>query len=256
MTPKETAGQWPLVITCEHATGGLPADLEPLFAAAESALGGPPHEVLQSHRGFDAGALQLAQAMGRARRSSPIVGEVSRLVVDLNRSLRHPKLFSAVTRTLPREVRQQLVARFWQPHRQRVEQAVHSSIAASGRCAHLAMHSFTPVWNHIPRTVDIGLLYDPVRSQERHLALALRKQLLQALPDLRVRFNQPYRGQSDGLPTALRRAWPCHQYVGLEIEVSQKLVHNAQAWRRTLDAIVAASARGLDTFEFHTSESF
>ncbi len=34
-------------------------------------------------------------------------------------------------------------------------------------------------------------------------------------------MNQPYKGSSDGFPTALRRKFPKH-YIGVELEVNQR----------------------------------
>jgi predicted N-formylglutamate amidohydrolase len=110
---------------------------------------------------------------------------------------------------------------------------------------HLAVHSFTPVWDGVPRPVDIGLLYDPGRASERALAQALERALRARLPALRVRRNQPYRGVSDGLPTALRRTRSPAAYAGLELEVSQALVADAGAWPATCRTLAAAAAEGL-----------
>jgi predicted N-formylglutamate amidohydrolase len=211
--------------------------------------------VLQSHRGFDAGAGALAQALGAAAGVVPHLGEVSRLVVDLNRSAHHPKLFSPVTRALTKQARQELLQRYWLPHRQRIEAAIAACHQRAPRCHHLAMHSFTPIWQGHVRAVDIGLLYDPKSAPERLLADALARALAAQVPLLQVRRNQPYRGTSDGLPTALRGRFGRTRYAGLEIEVNQALVHNRRAWPQTLRRLVQACQSGLDHF-IREHESF
>ena len=241
-----------LVVSCEHASAQVPKDLLEAFARGSGALGGPAQSLLQSHRGFDAGARAVAQHLARAAYTQALLGSVSRLVVDLNRSAHHPKLFSPVTRALGQQARQALMARYWLPHRQRMHQAIAARLAQAPRCHHLAMHSFTPVLEGQVRGVDIGLLYDPRRAPERLLAQCLAQALTRVfadhLPALRVRKNQPYRGVSDGLPTALRAQWGPQQYVGLEIEVNQALVHNRRAWPQTLRRLVLACRSGLDQF--------
>lgn len=88
---------------------------------------------------------------------------------------------------------------------------------------HLAAHSFTPELDGKVRKMDIGLLYDPSRRTEKTLASAWRKELRQTLPRVRVQLNAPYRGISDGLPTALRRKFDEH-YLGFEVEFNQALL--------------------------------
>ena len=40
---------------------------------------------------------------------------------------------------------------------------------------------------------------------------------------MKVRFNYPYKGTSDGLTTTLRKKFG-PRYVGIEIEINQKLL--------------------------------
>ena len=94
------------------------------------------------------------------------------------------------------------------------------------------------------RRTDIGLLYDPARSAERHLAKQLQA-ALSAGTGLRVHRNQPYRGVADGHTTGLRRHFDEHVYAGLELEISQALVQGP-AWpglSTTLTALVANGVR-------------
>jgi hypothetical protein len=51
-------------------------------------------------------------------------------------------------------------------------------------------------------------------------------------PELRVRLNYPYRGTSDGLTTALRREHAAASYIGIEIEMNQRLIGSALAGPR------------------------
>lgn len=78
------------IITCEHGGRAVPVALAPLFAGHE--------ELLASHRGWDPGALDLAERLTR-RLAAPLhAARTSRLVVDLNRSLHAPDLFSELWR--------------------------------------------------------------------------------------------------------------------------------------------------------------
>lgn len=224
-------GERRVLVTCEHGGNRVPRRDRALFAHAG--------RVLASHRGFDPGALDVARRLARAWRAPLVFATTTRLLVDLNRSPHNPAVFSAHTRGLPRARREALLAEHHRPHWQRVR-AVFA--ATRGGVLHLAVHSFTPVLCGVRREFGIGILYDPKRRGERSLALAWQRRLARALPGVGVRRNAPYRGDADGLTTALRREFPARQYLGIELELNQRLIASA-AQRRALTAALAALLR-------------
>ena len=102
-------------------------------------------------------------------------------------------------------------------------------------------YSFTPVLAGQTRRADIGLLYDPGRRDEARFARAFRSAARAIDPELRVRFNYPYRGTTDGLTTTLRRELPPARYLGIELEVNQALLTGAAAVRRHVALVITAS---------------
>lgn len=200
-----------LLLTCEHGGNDVPKLLRPLFIGAESALA--------SHRGLDIGALDLYRAL-RPLAQCSAQETLSRLCVEMNRSIGHPKLFSPWTRQADERQRRWLLKR-WHAYRDPVEATVRGILAGGEHVVHVSVHSFTPVLGGVERQVDIGLLYDPSRAVERDFCQAWRSQLRTALPGLRIRMNQPYKGTADGFTTALRKAFPSG-YAGIELEVNQR----------------------------------
>ena len=73
------------IITCEHGGNRIPAPYRRLFRE-QSAL-------LDSHRGYDPGSLVMAKALASAYRAPLVASTVSRLLIDLNRSIGNPQLF-------------------------------------------------------------------------------------------------------------------------------------------------------------------
>lgn len=205
-----------LVVTCEHGGNRIPARYRPWFRGA-SAL-----RALASHLGYDPGALQMARELGRRFGCPVLASTVSRLLVELNRSEHHPRLFSDLSRRLPRAEQERVLDSLYRPHRGNVESALASIALRGGPALHVASHSFTPVRQGVARRADVGFLYDPSRPAERRFASRWRSALLELRPDLRVRRNYPYRGSSDGLTTYLRGRLPRGRYLGIELEVSQK----------------------------------
>jgi predicted N-formylglutamate amidohydrolase len=207
-------GGWAVLVTCEHGGNDVPAELRALFRGRT--------RLLESHRGWDSGALGLASGLATELGAPLVASTLTRLVVDLNRSPHNPRVFSEVTRPLPRAERLRLLERWHRPHWAAVRGAIERGIRDRGRVLHLAIHSFTPVLDGVRRRADFAVLYDPARSPERELAVAWARALAAGLPDRVVRRNYPYRGNTDGLTTAMRRERPASEYVGLEIEINQR----------------------------------
>jgi len=189
------SGQWSLLITCEHGGNQIPAEYAGLFDGQS--------QLLATHRGWDIGILPLARRLAAGLGAPLEAAEVSRLLVDLNRSLHNRTLFSEFTRDLPAPARQDLLRRYYHPFRQAVEQKVAARLAAGGRLLHLAVHSFTPVIRGTLRSADLGLLYDPASPGESAFCRQWQLALQQLAPQLRVRRNYPYRGCSDSVGKTL-----------------------------------------------------
>jgi predicted N-formylglutamate amidohydrolase len=214
----------------------VPSEYAPLFAGAA--------QVLDSHRGLDYGALEVARAFGKRLRVEPVVATTTRLVVDLNRSPGHPNLFSEYTRVLSAEQRTLALAKHWTPYRINVEGRVARAVAAGALVLHVSSHSFTPELKGQVRSCDVGLLYDPRRRNERRLMDLMHDALRERAPGLRVRRNYPYLGVSDSVVTFLRRRHPDRCYAGVEIEVNQKHV-GTTAWPDLVAALADSLAAAL-----------
>jgi predicted N-formylglutamate amidohydrolase len=203
-----------LLITCEHGGNRVPVRYQPLFAGCRA--------LLDSHRGYDPGALSMARQLAQHFRAPLVYATVSRLLVDLNRSIGHRALYSDATRGLSRAEHAQILARHYVPYRSEVEALVAQAIAAGQRVVHVSSHSFAPMLAGCVRNADIGLLYDPARHGERALCAEWGRVLGSAIAPLRVRRNYPYQGRNDGLTLRLRRQHPASRYVGVELEINQK----------------------------------
>ena len=202
------------IISCEHAGNSIPEGFEFLFDRAD--------EMLNSHRGWDPGALELAQVMAKQTELKLFFYPYTRLFVEPNRSLGHPKLFSEFTRHLPKAKKQEVINWYYLPYRSNVVESVRQNASKNIPTIHISVHTFTPVFDEKTRDFEIGLLYDPKRVQEKLLCRHWKSILNQALPDFRVRMNEPYRGASDGFTTFLRNLFDEKLYLGIELEISQK----------------------------------
>lgn len=222
------------LITAEHASATVPAAWAAPFKKQAS--------VLTTHRAWDPGSRELARALAKRLNAHCLEGQVSRLLIDLNRSANHPRLFSEFSQRLPAGDRQTLMRDYWQPHWDHYAQLIRKH---PGQVVHLACHSFTPILDGQVRTGDIGLLYDPTRAGERAWCQQLKAALVEHLPQLRVRRNYPYRGTSNGLGQQHRRRFGEDKLITLEIEVNAALVQQPE-WPQTMDLLVAAVAQAAE----------
>ena len=228
-----------VLITCEHGGNRIPPRYRPLFAGFEAQL--------ESHRGYDPGALALARQMARALAAPLFVSTTSRLLIDLNRSTGHPKLYSEATRNAPSDVRREILQSQYLPYRDRVEAHITAAVARGSRVVHLASHSFTPVLDGEVRNADVGLLYDPARAGEAALCRRWQAMLQESAPALKVRRNYPYTGKSDGFTAHLRRRFSPAAYLGIELEINQKhVLAGERRWRalrsQVIEALIRATA--------------
>ena len=227
------SGSHGLLITCEHGGNRIPILYGGLFHAHQA--------LLDSHRGFDPGALIMARAMATAFVAPLVASTVSRLLVDLNRSVGHPRLHYQAIRDAPSELRQRILKRYYRPYRVQAERLVRQAIADHGHAIHLSSHSFTHELDGKVREADIGLLYDPTRPGEADLCERWKAALIACAPDLRVRRNYPYAGKADGLTAWFRRRLSPCAYVGIELEINQKHIIRADRDWTELRKVVVES---------------
>jgi len=204
-----------VIFTCEHAGNEVPAKYQSLFTGQS--------EILQSHRGWDPGAWPLAHFLSH-QMEAPLFGcMTTRLLIETNRSLDNPQLFSEFSSPLTQQTKDQLIRDIYKPFQWQVEMSVEK---ATKPVFHLSIHSFTPIWFGQERMVDIGILFDPLRNSEVSFSYQLTENLNNIFPKLKIQTNQPYQGTDDSFTSFLRRQYSDNEYIGIIIEVNQKFNTN------------------------------
>jgi predicted N-formylglutamate amidohydrolase len=201
-----------LLLTCEHGGNEIPEEYQKYFKNAGN--------VLQSHRGYDPGAMDLFYLL-RELADFSYYSKTSRLLIELNRSLHHPRFFSEFTKNISSTEKNDIIEGFYLPYRNLVEKWISETLKKGEKVLHISVHSFSPELNGNVRNADIGLLFDPSKTEEKKYCKILKKQLLLTGPQFRVRFNYPYLGKADGFTTYLRKKFP-RNYSGIELEINQK----------------------------------
>jgi predicted N-formylglutamate amidohydrolase len=201
-----------LLLTCEHGGNEIPEEYQKYFINAG--------KVLNSHRGYDPGAMDLFIFL-RDLADYSFYSRTSRLLIELNRSFHHPALFSEFTKNLSSEEKNRIVSRFYLPYRDSVEALIAEILSKGEKVLHISVHSFSSELNGNVRNTDIGLLFDPSKAEEKNYCKILKNQLITPGSQFKVRFNYPYLGKADGFTTCLRKKIP-QNYSGIEMEINQK----------------------------------
>ena len=209
-----------LFLSSEHASNAVPEFFFFFFKSKEAKA------VLKTHRGYDIGAGDVFWELAKILRTSyAIQGAYTRLAIDLNRNSNKNHRYSEFTEQAT-DVEKQRLEGYWDGFRDAFLGAVKAELSKKNpsQIIHLSIHSFTPELDGKVRNADIGILYDPSRKKEAAYAKALKKNLETYCPELRVRFNYPYLGKTDGHVTALRKQYKDSEYLGFEIEFNQGML--------------------------------
>jgi len=221
-----------IILSCEHAGNAVPENLSYLFNAEP--------EVLETHRGWDLGAWKLAEFLS-VKLNAPLVGcHITRLLVEANRSSDSTELFSSFSSILPDSEKEKLIREHYLPYRSKLQTLIEE---AKKPVLHLSIHSFTPMWNGIERSVDIGILFDPQRNSESNYSHRLKQELEKQLPLLSTKYNEPYKGTDDGITTWVREFYSEETYTGIELEVNQKFAVTLNAIQNEIAKSIQSTFR-------------
>jgi predicted N-formylglutamate amidohydrolase len=213
-----------LLLSCEHGGNLVPEPWQSLFEGQE--------ELLASPRGYDIGIAGFARWLAIQLQVPLYLAEVTRLLVELNRSPGHPELYSEFSRSLTRDEQKRLLALHYNPYREAVTCRIEEMLGEHDQVYHVSLHSFAPELHGVVRNADIGLLYDPQRPREKTFCLNWQENLNQREKGWKVRRNYPYRGTADGFVTMLRRCFPEDRYLGFELELNQRWpLQGGQSWQ-------------------------
>ncbi len=180
------------LVTCDHATNRVPADV------SGGDLGIAPADMAR-HIAYDPGAAGLTLALAEALDAPAILSDFSRLVIDPNRGEDDPTLLMKLydgtiipgNRQADAAERERRMDRLYRPYH-----AAYAALAARRPdTVVVAIHSFTPcLRGRAPRPWQVGVLYS-------HLDDRLSRALIARLerePDLCVGDNEPYSGHLPG----------------------------------------------------------
>jgi predicted N-formylglutamate amidohydrolase len=230
------------VLVCEHASNAFPAPWGGLGldAAAQAA-----------HIAWDPGALGLARGLAARLDACLVHAPVSRLIHDLNRAPDSPgampersEVFDIPgNRGLSPAARAARVAAVYDPFHAGLAAVIARRIALGLRPVIVTVHSFTPVWHGVARSVEFGVIHDDTRPGDDRLARAVLAAAW-SMTDLRAELNEPY-SAADGVTHLLRLHAVPYGLPHAMLEIRNDRIADAPAQEAMADRLAPVLARAL-----------
>ncbi len=177
-----------ILITCDHATNLVPPEYGML---------GLDDIQLNRHIGYDIGALEVAQELGRLLGAPVIWSRFSRLLIDPNRGEDDPTLIMQLSdgaivpgnACLDADERARRIAAYHAPYHRAIAGELDAMLARGLVPAFVPVHSFTECWRGVPRKWNAAILWD----QDPRLAVPVLRELRERT-GLTIGDNEPYAG--------------------------------------------------------------
>lgn len=222
-------GAAPFILTCEHAGLAVPAKLNRL---------GLEDEDYTKHYAFDIGAKRVTETLSALMDAPAILGNYSRLVVDLNRIVTAPTAFVMTGEGKPipgnvtiTEADKACRAReVYAPYEEALEAMIDKGLQRGLVPPLVSIHSFTPQFYNFRRPWQVGFLWThDARLSKRMIDFFIRAGYV-------VGDNQPYdhrilRG------SAINRHGDARLLANTLVEIRQDLIatdENSDQWAKIL----------------------
>lgn len=225
-----------LVLSCEHAVNTVPPQYRDLFKKKPS--------ILETTCAYDLGALDITQHLQQHLGCDHTQSTVSRLLIDCNRNIKHPRCFSRFTRAMTSSEQQRLIDDYYLPFRQKTSELIASHIQDQKQVLHLSVHTFKPFFRGNTRNAAIGILYNPRRHAEKEVAREWYSLLSHQDPSYRVRMNYPYSGAWFNFTSTFRQQYSESDYLGISLDINQMLLEPSSS-REALLRVLASTLHEL-----------
>ena len=190
-----------IVLVCEHASPVIPAEWGDLGLTADQR---------RAHIAWDPGALAVARGLMRCLDAVLVHAPVSRLVYDCNRAPDRPGAMPVRSEVhdipgnlgLTSAQRLRRVEAVYLPWIAGLHGVIAGRIALGLRPVVVTVHSFTPVYFGVKRTVEFGVIHDADTAFSRAIHAAARGM------GLVFELNAPYSAADDVTHTLRMQATP------------------------------------------------
>ena len=189
------------LFSCENATCAVPEAYREIFRDEE--------DVLTSCEGWEPGSLNLAQAFAMRFRTPLVHGDVTRLLIDLEKD--GDERWSRFSLKLPEATRLKLVERHEKPYRTLLFQRTGEDLRRHQAVLHVMVHTDAETEGRVTLETPVGGML------AEKIAAAWRLRLNSDELDTR-HFRNSY---CLALGEAMSREFPAGQYAQVRLKVSQ-----------------------------------
>jgi predicted N-formylglutamate amidohydrolase len=205
-----------LILSCEHASPDVPNEWHGLLGTQKD----------NRFAAFDPFAQELTIEIAKALGCDYLLGNISRLLLDLNKSITHDHCFpEPIRHDLTDSQKEHLISQYFNTYRDAFENLIQKHIPKNHQVLHLSIHTFNPIEKGVEHNAAIGLLYDPSRHAEKEVVRVLNELFIKRTP-YTVRLNYPRTGKSDNFTSSLRKNYDESHYLGIELECNAFLLEN------------------------------
>ena len=199
------------LFSCEHATCAVPEAYRELFRGSE--------EVVGSEEGWEPGSLNLAQAFSMKFRTPLVHGDVTRLLIDLEKD--GDARWSRFSMRLPEATRAKVADRHERPFRASLLQRIAEDLRRHAVVLHVMVHTSPQIDGRL-------LLETPIASPlAENIAAGWRGHLKNAEIDvLHVRGAEP-----SPMEAFLQGEFTADHYAQIRLTVSQSFFLEGRPWR-------------------------
>jgi hypothetical protein len=219
------------LFSCEHATCAVPEAFRELFRGSE--------DLVTSTKGWDPGALNLAQGFSMKFRTPLVHGDVTRLLIDLNED--GDDRWSKISKTLPDVTRGKLVDRHERPYRTALRARISEDLLRNDAVIHIMIHT--------EEGDQRGLLLETPRDVEIADSFASKWQAKLVADGIETRVA---RGDlNGGLADDLTRSYQNKPYGLMRLKVPQTyfLEGKPLRWETLKKALLSSLTQIVSTFE-------
>lgn len=188
------------LISCDYATCAVPEAYREIFRGSE--------EIVSSPEGWEPGALNLAQGFAMRFRTPLVHGDVTRLLIDLEKQ--GDERWSRFAMKLPETTRAKVADRHERPYRLLLNQRIAEDLRRHPAVLHVMIHT--------DPTTDGGVVLETPEGGElaEKFAGAWRSRL-----SAEVDVRQAVGADLGPLATSLSSGYPAQRYAQVRLSVSQ-----------------------------------
>ncbi len=176
-----------ILFIADHASNYIPISLKNL---------GLRKSHLSSHIAYDLGVKELCINLSSLLKSKYIIGEYSRLIIDLNRDVSDPTLIPEITERkiittnvdlTENDIRKRISKIYDKYHHK-----INSTIKQNNITILISLHSFNPIFKKKKRNIHYGILSNRDRRLSEYMIAEMKCR------KLKVGDNEPYEGNLIG----------------------------------------------------------